>query len=32
MLNAANWSLYEDPRESWYRVGDSENGLRQFLV
>ena len=31
-LRAINCPLYEEPRESWYRVGDRENGLRQFLV
>lgn len=31
-LRAINCPLYEEPREIWYRVGDRENGLRQFLV
>src|SRR6202043_3219785 len=26
------WSLYEGPRESWYRAGDIENSLHQFLA
>jgi len=31
-LTAARWPLYESVREHWYRAGDSENGLRQFMV
>ena len=31
-LKAINWPLYEEPKEKWYRFGDSENGMRQFLV
>jgi catechol 2,3-dioxygenase-like lactoylglutathione lyase family enzyme len=31
-LGSAEWPLYEQPNESWYRVGDSESGQREFLV
>ena len=31
-LKAIGWRLYEEPRESWYRAGNLENGMRQFLV
>jgi len=31
-LDNAGWSLYEQPREAWYRVGDHERGQREFLV
>jgi catechol 2,3-dioxygenase-like lactoylglutathione lyase family enzyme len=31
-LRKSGWSLYEEPRESWYRAGEHENGLRQFMV
>ena len=31
-LKAIEWPLYEGLKEKWYRVGDSENGVRQFLV
>ncbi|UDL89100.1 VOC family protein [Mesorhizobium sp. PAMC28654] len=31
-LAAANWPLYEQPTEAWYRVGDCERGQREFLV
>lgn len=31
-LRAMRWPLYEQPRDGWYRVGDRERGLRQFLV
>jgi len=31
-LAAARWSLYEEVRERWYRAGDHEKGLRQFMV
>jgi catechol 2,3-dioxygenase-like lactoylglutathione lyase family enzyme len=35
VLNAladADWPLYEQPDEVWYRVGDQEFGQREFLV
>jgi hypothetical protein len=32
VLNALNWALYEQLSDRWYRVGDREKGLRQFLV
>jgi catechol 2,3-dioxygenase-like lactoylglutathione lyase family enzyme len=32
VLNALNWPLYEQLSDRWYRVGDREKGLRQFLV
>ena len=31
-LNGAEWPLYEQPNEAWYRVGDCERGVREFLV
>ena len=31
-LKAANWQLYEEPSTKWYRAGESERGLYQFLV
>jgi catechol 2,3-dioxygenase-like lactoylglutathione lyase family enzyme len=31
-LESADWPLYEQPREAWYRVGDQERGQREFLV
>ena len=31
-LSAANWPLYEQPNEAWYRVGDCERGQYEFLV
>jgi catechol 2,3-dioxygenase-like lactoylglutathione lyase family enzyme len=32
VLRAADWPLYEQPNEVWYRVGDEEHGQREFLV
>jgi catechol 2,3-dioxygenase-like lactoylglutathione lyase family enzyme len=31
-LGDAQWPLYEQPNEAWYRVGDLELGQREFLV
>jgi catechol 2,3-dioxygenase-like lactoylglutathione lyase family enzyme len=31
-LNGAEWPLYEQPNEAWYRVGEYERGVREFLV
>jgi catechol 2,3-dioxygenase-like lactoylglutathione lyase family enzyme len=31
-LREAEWPLFRDVRESWYRVGDEERGSREFLV
>ena len=31
-LNDAQWQLYAQPVEAWYRVGDVEHGQREFLV
>jgi catechol 2,3-dioxygenase-like lactoylglutathione lyase family enzyme len=31
-LKALRWPLYEEPREAWYRAGDHERGMRQFMV
>jgi catechol 2,3-dioxygenase-like lactoylglutathione lyase family enzyme len=31
-LAAANWPLFREPQEAWYRIGDHEGGQRQFLV
>jgi catechol 2,3-dioxygenase-like lactoylglutathione lyase family enzyme len=31
-LAAADWPLFLKPEEKWYRTGDLETGVRQFLV
>jgi catechol 2,3-dioxygenase-like lactoylglutathione lyase family enzyme len=31
-LALAGWPLFSDPEEAWYRVDDTETGVRQFLV
>jgi len=31
-LGDAQWPLFEQPKQSWYRVGDRELGQREFLV
>ena len=31
-LGKQTWSLYLEPEDKWYRVGDEEVGQRQFLV
>jgi catechol 2,3-dioxygenase-like lactoylglutathione lyase family enzyme len=31
-LEAANWPLFRELHDAWYRVGDREVGSRQFLV
>lgn len=31
-LGAADWPLFLEPEEKWYRAGDEEIGVRQFLV
>ncbi len=31
-LSDADWPLYEQPNDAWYRVGDQECGQREFLV
>ncbi len=31
-LKQANWPLYRDVSDAWYRSGDTEGGNRQFLV
>jgi hypothetical protein len=31
-LAAANWPLFVQPAERWYRTGNLESGQRQFLV
>ena len=31
-LGAANYPLFQEPAEEWYRVGDELEGQRQFLV
>ena len=31
-LSDAQWPLYAQPSEAWYRVGDEEHGQREFLV
>jgi hypothetical protein len=31
-LKAAEWPLFRQPNEAWYRTGDREGGQREFLV
>lgn len=31
-LDAVSWPLFRAPHDAWYRVGEDEIGLRQFLV
>jgi len=31
-LAASGWPLFMEPEEKWYRTGDIETGVRQFLV
>lgn len=31
-LNGANYSLFREPRDAWYRVEDQLEGQREFLV
>ena len=31
-LKAADWPLFRQPNEAWYRTGDREGGQREFLV
>lgn len=31
-LNDASWPLFEEPSETWYRVGEVERGQRECLV
>jgi catechol 2,3-dioxygenase-like lactoylglutathione lyase family enzyme len=31
-LKAASWPIFVGPEERWYRVGEQETGVRQFLV
>ncbi len=31
-LAACNWPLFMEPEEKWYKTGDVETGVRQFLV
>jgi catechol 2,3-dioxygenase-like lactoylglutathione lyase family enzyme len=31
-LRAADWPLYLEPEEKWYRVASGQVGVRQFLV
>jgi catechol 2,3-dioxygenase-like lactoylglutathione lyase family enzyme len=31
-LKAAEWPLFRQPNEAWYRAGDREGGQREFLV
>ena len=31
-LSAANWPLFMQPAERWYRTGSVDSGQRQFLV
>ena len=31
-LKAADWPLFRDVHDAWYRAGNDEGGNRQFLV
>lgn len=31
-LDAAQWPLFEEPIEAWYRTGPAEGGQREFLI
>lgn len=31
-LAAAGWPLFMDPESTWYRTGENESGVEQFLV
>jgi catechol 2,3-dioxygenase-like lactoylglutathione lyase family enzyme len=31
-LSRAGWPLFMEPEEKWYRIGDIETGVHQFLV
>ena len=31
-LAAVGWPLFRSPEDAWYRVGDLETGVREFLV
>jgi len=31
-LAGSNWPLFMEPEEKWYKTGDVETGVRQFLV
>ena len=31
-LSGAGWPLFMEPEQKWYRVGDDETGVHQFLV
>lgn len=31
-LEKAEWPLFRDVKEAWYRVGEEERGSREFLV
>ena len=31
-IESAGWPIFVDPEEEWYRAGDIEIGVRQFLV
>jgi catechol 2,3-dioxygenase-like lactoylglutathione lyase family enzyme len=31
-LEVANWPLFRQPNDAWYRTGDREGGQREFLV
>ena len=31
-LDAANWPLFREPNDAWYRAGDQECGQTEFLV
>jgi len=31
-LARADWSLFEEPERKWYRTGEVETGVHQFLV
>ncbi len=31
-LTASNWPLFMEPEEKWYKTGNVETGVRQFLL
>ena len=31
-ITEAGWPIFVEPEEKWYRAGDIEIGVRQFLV
>ena len=31
-ITEAGWPIFVEPEEKWYRAGDVEIGVRQFLI